>query len=102
MRGESARSDVSREKNSQIQKTAGNHHYFAFQTGGSEERVVEARNARFSLRRRAPYLFSSLEASLLPWVDRWFALFLSRGGETRTNTPHARNFGMTTPFEGRV
>ena len=62
-----------------------------------------SRNARFSLRRRAPYLFSSLEASLLPWVDRWFALFLSRGGETRTNTPHVfRNFGMTTPFEGRV
>ena len=67
-----------------------------------KSRRSASRNARFSLRRRAPYLFSSLEASLLPWVDRWFALFLSRGGETRTNTPHARNFGMTTPFEGRV
>ena len=38
-----ARGATSPERRIQIQKTAGNHHYFAFQTGGSEERVVEAR-----------------------------------------------------------
>ena len=101
MRGESARSDVSREKNSN--PTAGNHHYFAFQTGGSEERVVEAR------RETRAFLFGDVRRTcFLLWRHlffrgyRWFALFLSRGGETRTNTPNARNFGMTTPFEGRV
>ena len=103
MRGESARSDVSREKNSNP-KNGGESPLFCVSNGRERRtrRRSASRNARFSLRRRAPYLFSSLEASLLPLVDRCFALFLSRGGETRTNTPHARNFGMTTPFEGRV
>ena len=46
-----------------------------------KSRRSASRNARFSLRRRAPYLFSSLEASLLPWVSRLRCcfLFFSRG-----------------------
>ena len=102
MRGESARSDVSREKNSN--PTAGNRPLFcSFQTGGSEERGVE--EAR---RETRAFLFGDVRRTFfLLWRHLFFrgsiafALFLSRDGKTRTNTPHARNFGMT-PFEGRV
>ena len=60
----------------------------------TRRRRSASRNARFSLRRRAPYLFSSLEASLLPWVSLVCVVFITRG----VVKPNA--IGMT-PFEGR-
>ena len=45
----------------------------------TRRRRSASRNARFSLRRRAPYLFSSLEASLLPWVSLVCVVFITRG-----------------------
>tara|TARA_A100001388_G_C28507113_1_gene374448 strand:+ start:41 stop:523 length:483 start_codon:yes stop_codon:yes gene_type:complete len=81
MRGESARSDVSREKNSN--PTAGNRPLFcSFQTGGSEERGVE--EAR---RETRAFLFGDVRRTFfLLWRHlffrgyRWFALFLSLAG----------------------
>ena len=81
MRGESARSDVSREKNSN--PTAGNRPLFClFQTGGSEERGVE--EAR---RETRAFLFGDVRRTFfLLWRHlffrgyRWFALFLSLAG----------------------
>ena len=81
MRGESARSDVSREKNSN--PTAGNRSLFcSFQTGGSEERGVE--EAR---RETRAFLFGDVRRTFfLLWRHlffrgyRWFALFLSLAG----------------------
>ena len=86
MRGESARSDVSREKNSE--SNGGESPTLLLVSNGRERRTRRrsaSRNARFSLRRRAPYLFSSFGGiSSSVGIVGLRCFYHSRGGETRT------------------
>ena len=91
----SARSDVSREKNSN--PTAGNRPLFArFKRGGAKNAASKKRVAKRALfsSETCAVPFSSLEASLLPWVSLVCVVFITRG----VVKPNAIEI---TPFEGR-